>query len=172
MLVAALVVGACSGAAPSASPNLSASPSPAASGVVPTPTRSFTATPVTTPQEAVARVIAFEPRLAGIKPKDYQLIGQSAWYEVMPASGVGAFRIRTRVGWGDCEAGCIDEHVWTYAVAPDGTVTLQPETGEPVRDALVDAVSALPARLRRSLTWDQGVMANLRVDYDPTSKTT
>ena len=28
---------------------------------------------------------------------------------------------------------------------------------EHVRDALVDAVSALPARVRRSLTWDQGV---------------
>ena len=26
-----------------------------------------------------------------------------------------------------------------------------------VRDALVDAVSAMPARVRRSLTWDQGV---------------
>lgn len=28
---------------------------------------------------------------------------------------------------------------------------------EHVRDALVDAVSVLPARLRRSLAWDQGV---------------
>lgn len=28
---------------------------------------------------------------------------------------------------------------------------------EHVRDALVDAVSVLPARVRRSLTWDQGV---------------
>jgi IS30 family transposase len=28
---------------------------------------------------------------------------------------------------------------------------------EPVRDALVDAMAVLPARLRRSLTWDQGV---------------
>lgn len=132
LLVAALVVGACSGATPSASSVSSANPSPAASGTAPTPTRSFTATPVTSEQEAVARVIAFEPRLVGIKPKDDQLIGQSAWYEVTPASGLGAFLVRMRVGWGDCQAGCIDEHLWTYAVAPDGTVTLQQETGDPV----------------------------------------
>ncbi len=46
---------------------------------------------VTTPDAAVAAVIAAEPRFAGIGPKDPQLIGQSKWYEVAPASGVGAF---------------------------------------------------------------------------------
>ena len=86
-------------------------------------------TPITTPEGAVAAVVAQEPMFAGIGPLDPDLIGQSAWYEVTPASGVGAFLVMFRVGWGDCIAGCIDEHRWVYAVAPDGTVTLQSEEG-------------------------------------------
>ena len=37
-----------------------------------------------------------------------------------------------RVGWGDCPAGCINEHRWTYAVQPDGSVVVQAESGQPV----------------------------------------
>ena len=90
--------------------------------------------PVVTEDDAVQAVIAHEPRLAGITARDDDLIGQSAWFEVTPASGVGAFIVAVRVWWGDCQAGCIDEHTWTYAVLPDGTVTLQQETGPPVPD--------------------------------------
>jgi hypothetical protein len=97
-----------------------------------TPTPSIVPVPVTTPEAAVARVIAQEPRLTGIGPRDPGLIGQSSWYEVMPASGVGAFVVTVRVGWGDCPAGCINEHSWTYAVLPDGTVGLQSEGGPAV----------------------------------------
>ncbi len=129
----ALVLAACSGTAPT--------PTTAATATAPLPTTVATATPplpsatsdtglVTTPEAAVERVLAFEPRLVGIRPKDDDLIGQSAWYEVTPASGVGAFLVGVRVGWGDCPAGCIDEHTWQYAVAPDGTVTLQREDGD------------------------------------------
>ena len=43
-------------------------------------------------------------------------------------------------------------------------------TAEDVRDALVAAVGQLPAELRRSLTWDQGVElaghAQLKIDTD------
>ena len=60
------------------------------------------------------------------------MIGQSAGYEVVPASGVGAFLVSVRVGWGDCPAGCINEHTWVYAVSPDGGVTLQSEGGDVV----------------------------------------
>ena len=57
-----------------------------------------------------------------------------------PASGVGAFIVSVTVGWGDCQSGCIDKHTWQYAVAPDGTVTLQSEAGpEPPSDAFPDA---------------------------------
>ncbi len=90
--------------------------------------------PVVTADDAVRAVITAEPRLAGIMPRDDELIGQSSWVEVAPASGVGAFIVAVRVGWGDCPAGCISEHTWQYAVAPNGTVTLMAEAGEPVPD--------------------------------------
>lgn len=80
----------------------------------------------------MARVIAQEPRLTGIGPRDPGLIGQASWYEVLPASGVGAFVVTVRIGWGDCPAGCMNEHSWTYAVLPDGSVNLQSEGGPPV----------------------------------------
>ena len=79
---------------------------------------------VTTPEAAVAQVIAADKRLTGIAPRNPDAIGQSTWYEVAPASGVGAYIVTVRIGWGDCEAGCIDEHVLHYAVAPDGAVMM------------------------------------------------
>lgn len=84
------------------------------------------------PDQALARVVASEPRLAGIQPFDSGLIGQSSWYTVEAASGVGAFVVAVRVGWGDCESGCIDEHSWVYSVTPDGTASVLSEGGPPV----------------------------------------
>lgn len=117
LLVSGLIATACGSTTGSGGPT--ASPAP-------------TVGPVTTPEAAIAAVVAHEPRLAGITAKDPQLIGQSSWVEVVPASGVGAFLVSVRVGWGDCQAGCISEHTWRYAVLPDGTVNLQAEAGEPV----------------------------------------
>lgn len=88
--------------------------------------------PVIKPADALAQVVATEPRLAGIQPLDTGLIGQSSWYTVTPASGVGAFIVSIRIGWGDCPAGCINEHTWTYAIGPRGEVTLLSESGQPV----------------------------------------
>jgi carboxypeptidase family protein len=106
----------------------------AAGATAPTPTAAppSPAGPVVTGADAVARVVAVEPRFTGITARDPNRIGQANWYEVMPASGVGAFIVTMRIGWGDCPAGCIDEHSWTYAVGPSGTVTLQSEAGSPV----------------------------------------
>jgi len=92
------------------------------------------AVPVTTPEAAVARVILAEKRLTGIAPRNPDAIGQAAWYEVAPASGVGAFVVTVSIGWGDCPAGCIDEHVWHFAVGSDGAVTTVSEEGGPVPD--------------------------------------
>lgn len=100
------------------------------SRISPVPT--LGAATVTTPAQAVARVMATEPRFAGIQPYDTGLIGQASWYTVEPASGVGAFVVTMRVGWGDCESGCIEEHRWVLAVRPDGTVVAVSETGTPV----------------------------------------
>lgn len=85
--------------------------------------------PVVTEADAFARVLAHEPRFVGITRRDPDRIGQASWYEVEPASGVGAFVVTIRIGWGDCPAGCIDEHRWLYAIGPDGSVSLQSETG-------------------------------------------
>jgi len=87
---------------------------------------------VDTPEEAVAAVVAMDPRFTGIEPFNPDLIGQSSWYKVMPASGVGAYIVQIRIGWGDCQAGCIDEHLWSFAVLPDGTVNLQSESGDAI----------------------------------------
>ena len=104
-----------------------AATAPTSTGAPPSP-----AGPVVTAADAVERVIAENPQFTGIAARDPNLIGQANWYEVMPASGVGAFIVTMRIGWGDCPAGCIDEHSWTYAVGPSGTVTLQSEAGSPV----------------------------------------
>lgn len=91
-------------------------------------------TPITTPEGALSRVIATEKRLTGITQRNPDAIGQASWYEITQASGVGAAVVTVRVGWGDCQAGCIDEHRWAYAVAPDGTVTVVSEAGGAVPD--------------------------------------
>jgi hypothetical protein len=118
-----IVLAGCAGSAGSpAGPAESPASSPAASP----------AGPVTSEAEAVAAVVAQEPRLTGITAKDPDMIGQSSFYEVTPASGVGAYVVNVTVGWGDCPAGCMAEHTWSFAVAPDGTVTVLKETGGPV----------------------------------------
>jgi hypothetical protein len=127
LVLVAVALVACSSAASSGSPGASS----AGPSDPPTPSGGVIG-PVTTPEQAVAAVVAANPKFAGIGPKDPDLIGQPRWYEVAPASGVGAFVVRFTVGWGDCPAGCIDKHTWTYAVGPDGTVTLQSEDGSPL----------------------------------------
>ena len=107
---------------------------------------------VTTPEGAVAQVIHAEKRLSGIAPRNPDGTGQAAWYEVAPASGVGAFVVTVRIGWGDCEAGCIEEHVWHYAVAPDGAVSVVSEEGAAVPD------DAWPAPLGAGQTGIGGVV--------------
>jgi hypothetical protein len=83
---------------------------------------------------AAARLaLAQQERFAGIGPLDSNLIGQAAWYEV--ADAADGWQVVVRIGWGDCEAGCINEHRWTYSVGRDGSVELTAEAGEPLPDA-------------------------------------
>jgi hypothetical protein len=116
--IALVTLAACSGGAVSGSPG--SSPVASAGG------------PVTSRVQAVERVVQSEPRLTGIGQRDPNMIGQSSWYEVTPASGVAGFIVTVRVGWGDCQAGCISEHTWVYGVGPDGTVRLESEAGDTV----------------------------------------
>lgn len=116
MLVGLLLVTACAtGAPPSRAPDPSPTPGP-----------------VTSAEDALARLLAAEPRLTGMGPRDPELIGQSAWYEVSALDG--AYGIEVYLGWGDCIAGCIESHHWQWLVAGDGTVTLAGEQGDAVPD--------------------------------------
>jgi hypothetical protein len=86
-------------------------------------------TPITS-GEAVDLVLEQNPLFAAIGPRDPELIGQAAWYEVTEtASG---WQLEIRIGWGDCPAGCIAEHRWTYAVSSTGDVDLVEESGDPL----------------------------------------
>ncbi len=80
--------------------------------------------------DAVALVLAQDPRFARVGPPDPNLIGQSAWYEVAPA--LVGWRVTVTIGWGDCQAGCISRHAWVYDVDPTGAVTLVEERGDPL----------------------------------------
>ena len=121
-LIAVLLV-ACSGAAGPTPTTPSSSPSPGGSAP-PAPTT------ITTPEEAAARVIEVNPSLAGIGPKDPDIIGGCCFWEATPTEN--GFSVVFEVGWGDCPAGCIERHRWTYAVDSQGGVELESETGSPI----------------------------------------
>jgi hypothetical protein len=91
---------------------------------------SSTPTPISS-AAAVTAVLAQDARFTGITALDPNAIGQSAWYEVAPATG-GGYVVRVTIGWGDCPAGCINRHVWQYAVTSTGAVSLTAESGDPL----------------------------------------
>jgi len=86
-------------------------------------------TPLTS-AEAVDLVLDQNELFAGLAPRDPELIGQAAWYEVTATDD--GWRVEIRVGRGDCPAGCINEHRWTYAVSRTGEVDLVEESGDPL----------------------------------------
>ena len=86
--------------------------------------------PVTSPEEAEARVKAARPEFAALGPLDPDVIGACCWSEVKAVEG--GYQVQFTVGWGDCPAGCINRHVWTFSVAPDGQFALTGEEGPPV----------------------------------------
>ena len=88
---------------------------------------------VTDAAAAARLALAQQDRFAGIGPRDDNLIGQSSWFDV--ADTAEGWQVVVRIGWGDCPAGCINEHRWTYAVERDGTVELIVEEGDDLPDA-------------------------------------
>lgn len=99
----------------------------------------------TTGAEAAHLAIAEQPRFAGIGPLREDLVGQAAWYDV--SESADGWQVVIRIGWGDCPAGCINQHRWTYAVGRDGTVTLTREEGDalPAATGVRGSVSAGPS---------------------------
>ena len=92
------------------------------------PTPTPVAADVASPADAAALVIATNELFAGAQRLDPNVIGASRWWEASPLPG-GGYAVEITIGWGDCPAGCIDRHVWSYEVAPDGRVELVGETG-------------------------------------------
>jgi hypothetical protein len=87
------------------------------------------ATPISE-AEAVDLVLGENELFTGIGPQDRDLIGQAAWYEVIAVDD--GWRVEVRMGWGDCPAGCINEHRWAYTVSSRGAVELADESGDPL----------------------------------------
>ena len=119
LLVAALA--ACSAAG---------APSP-----TPVPTVRPTPTPivarVSSPADAASLVIATNPIFTGTMELRPDVIGASRWWTATPLAS-GGYRVELTLGWGDCMAGCIERHVWTFDVDASGGVKLVSETGDPV----------------------------------------
>lgn len=152
VVVLAGLLGAC--AAPGASPT----PTPPAAtptttpGGQPTPSPLPLPTPTPLPSgevssaaHAAALVFASDERYAQMSPLRSDMVGQSAWYEAFAdASG---FTVAITIGSGDCQAGCIDRHTWTYHVDTDGTITLVADEGDPV-DYSAPAGNGGPVTLR------------------------
>jgi len=110
--------GAASAPTPSAAPTIRPTPTP------------ITVT-VKTPADAAALVIATNPMFTGTTELQPDMIGASKYWKATPLDG-GGYRIELTIGWGDCPAGCIEKHVWTYDVDASGGLTLVGETGDPV----------------------------------------
>jgi len=103
------------------------SPTPAVPGPTPTPVRAA----VESPEDAAALVIAADPRFAGTVRLSPDLIGASRWWEAESLDS-GGYRIEVTIGWGDCPAGCINRHTWTFDVSAGGEVILVGEIGDPL----------------------------------------
>lgn len=117
-LAAAVAVAGCavgSGASRSTSPGLPTLP----------------AAPVLSPEDAAARVIATDKRFAGAAQLDPGVIGASKWWRATPTSN-GGYTIAITLGSGDCPAGCISKHTWTFTVTADGSITPMGESGDPL----------------------------------------
>ena len=131
------VLVACSSSAgasvPAAPTSLQPSTSVSAEPASPASSSSTGGGPITSPDEAAQRVLALDPHFSGLKPKNPDLIGSCCFYEVTTTAD--GFQVNVELGWGDCPAGCINRHRWTYSVARDGATTLLSETGDAVPSA-------------------------------------
>jgi len=71
---------------------------------------------------------------------DPDLIGQGDFWEAVPRdneSPPASWTVTFQIGWGDCQAGCINRHTWTYEVRRDGTVIFESEQGSPLEGGIV-----------------------------------
>lgn len=96
--------------------------------------------------KAVAVALASDPRFLGFGPFDPTIIGADRWYEVLPLGD--GIRVRLHVGWGDCPAGCINEHIIDVDVDRSLAVAAVTESGDPLPAGLLPGgVAGEPAIL-------------------------
>jgi len=130
-----------------ASPATSAVPSaaPPSNSPIPNPSGTpFVVTDVSSPAQAAAVVFASNPMFTSVSQPLPSVIGQSSSYR---AAQVGdGFSVAVTLGSGDCLAGCINSHTWTYTVSRTGTVKVVSEQGDPV-EAPIDAGASAPATI-------------------------
>ena len=108
----------------------------------PTPTSPFG---IDSPEVAAAAVAEHRPWFSAFKPKDPAMIGASTWYEAArteAAKHPTDWNVRFTAGWGDCQAGCIDVHTWSYRVGADGSVALTGEAGPALPAEVIEALRA------------------------------
>jgi hypothetical protein len=110
--------------------NAAGAPSPTPA-LTPRPTPTPIAAPVASPEDAATLVIATDPRFGGAIRLTPDVIGASRWWEAEPLAA-GGYRIKLTIGWGDCPAGCIQRHVWTFDVDATGGLKLVSESGDEV----------------------------------------
>jgi hypothetical protein len=131
-------------------PSASASPAPRPSPATPTPSALPSGqagpTQVANPAQAAALVLASDPRFAAVSSLAPGLIGASAWYEASLGMD-GTYSVTVTLGSGDCQSGCIDQHTWTFAVTPSGSVSLVADEGDAV-DYQPPAPTSGPASVR------------------------
>lgn len=137
LLAVSAVLAACSASAGAPAPGGAASAAPASEApasvqpsLAPAASSSAGDSPVTNPDEAAQRVLALDPHFTGLQPKNPDLIGACCFYEATTTAD--GYQVNVELGWGDCPAGCINRHRWSYSVAPDGSTTLLSDSGEPV----------------------------------------
>jgi hypothetical protein len=94
---------------------------------------------VTSADEAMAAVRARSPLFDGLQRKDPKLIGQGSWWDAQEAPD--SWLVTVQVGWGDCQAGCIDRHTWTFHVM-GGDAAFASEEGTPLADDVLASLQA------------------------------
>ena len=129
------------------------------------PPASGSGTAVTSADAAAARVESLYPLFTGLGRANPDAIGQCCWYEASNAAT--GYQVVIQVGWGDCPAGCISKHEWTYRVTPDGTVSTLQDTGEPVPSGILPVGAGIAGGAHASLPLGASGVAG-RVTAGPT----
>ena len=121
-LLVALLAAACGGSAASSAVT-GATPGPVGSGL-----------------GAVEAIRERAPLFDTFGIQNPDMIGQASFFTAEPTNG--GWRVVFETGWGDCPAGCIDRHTWSWDVAQGGTITFVGEDGSPLAPEQLAALQA------------------------------